>query len=73
MRAELPTSQTHFRQVHSQEARALIDNAYGLMTSGSGRVGRLPEMDVKLQLDGQSFVLNASNNEIILTLIMHKA
>ena len=50
VRAELPISLAHPRKVESQEVRTLIDNVYGLMTSGSERVGRLPDMDVKLQL-----------------------
>lgn len=50
VRAELPISLPHPRKVESQEVRTLIDNVYGLMTSGSERVGRLPDMDVKLQL-----------------------
>ena len=50
VRAELPITLSHPRKVESQEVRTLIDNVYGLMTSGSERIGRLPDMDVKLQL-----------------------
>ena len=50
VRAELPITLSHPRKVESQEVRTLIDNVYGLMTSGSERVGRLPDLDVKLQL-----------------------
>lgn len=50
VRAKLPISLAHPRKVESQEVRTLIDNVYGLMTSGSERAGRLPDMDVKLQL-----------------------
>ena len=50
VRAELPINLAHPRKVESQEVRTLIDNVYGLMTSGTERAGRIPDMDVKLQL-----------------------
>ena len=50
VRAELPINLAHPRKVESQEVRTLIDNVYGLMTSGSERAGRILDMDVKLQL-----------------------
>ena len=50
VRAELPINLAHPRKVESQEVRTLIDNVYGLMTTGAERAGRLPNMDAKLQL-----------------------
>ena len=47
---ELPITIRHPRVVESQEVRALIDNVYGLMTSGTSRLGRLAEVESKLQL-----------------------
>ncbi len=50
VRAELHINLPHPRKVESQEVRALIDNVYGLMTSGVERAGRILDIDVKLQL-----------------------
>ena len=51
IRDELPVSLARPRQVESVEIRQLIDNVYGLMTSGSARHGgRLGAKEVKLQL-----------------------
>lgn len=50
VRAELPITLAHPREVESQEVRSLIDNVYGLMTSGSPRAGRVTEVEIKLQL-----------------------
>jgi NitT/TauT family transport system ATP-binding protein len=50
VQAELPITLTHPRKVESQEIRTLIDNVYGLMTTGSGRQGRLAGIETKLQL-----------------------
>ena len=50
VRAELPITISHPRAVESQEVRALIDNVYGLMTTGSARHGRLADVEMKLQL-----------------------
>ena len=47
---ELPITIRHPRVVESQEVRALIDNVYGLITSGTSRLGRLAEVESKLQL-----------------------
>ena len=50
VRAELPITLQHPREVESQEVRSLIDNVYGLMTTGSPRAGRVSDLEVKLQL-----------------------
>ena len=50
VQAELPITLTHPRKVESQEIRTLIDNVYGLMTTGSGRQGGLAGIETKLQL-----------------------
>jgi len=50
IRAELPISLPRPRNVESQDVRTLIDEVYGLMTSGAGRQGHVVEKDVKLQL-----------------------
>jgi NitT/TauT family transport system ATP-binding protein len=51
IRDELPITLARPREAGTPEVRALIDNVYGLMTSGSGRAGRLAGKDVvKLQL-----------------------
>jgi len=50
VQAEQPITLTHPRKVESQEIRTLIDNVYGLMTTGSGRQGRLAGIETKLQL-----------------------
>jgi NitT/TauT family transport system ATP-binding protein len=50
VRAELPIALKHPREVESQEVRNLIDNVYGLMTTGSSTTGRPTEVEIKLQL-----------------------
>lgn len=50
VRAELPITLQHPREVESLEVRSLIDNVYGLMTAGAARPGRLPGIEIKLQL-----------------------
>jgi NitT/TauT family transport system ATP-binding protein len=50
VRSELPVSLSRPREVESSEVRALIDSVYGLMTSGSQRLGRVTGREVKLQL-----------------------
>lgn len=50
VRAELPITLAHPREVESLEVRTLIDSVYGLMTAGSVRTGRVTEIEIKLQL-----------------------
>ncbi len=50
VRDQLRVSLSRPRQVESSDVRTLIDNVYGLMTSGSMRAGRVTEKEVKLQL-----------------------
>lgn len=50
VRAELPITLPHPREVESSEVRSLIDSVYGLMTAGSVRSGRATEIEIKLQL-----------------------
>lgn len=50
IRAELPITLNHPREVESPEVRMLIDNVYELMTVGAVRPGRLAGIETKLQL-----------------------
>jgi NitT/TauT family transport system ATP-binding protein len=50
VQAELAITLGHPRSVESLEVRTLIDNVYGLMTTGSARHGRLAGVEMKLQL-----------------------
>lgn len=50
VRAELPITLNHPREVESPDVRILIDNVYGLMTAGTARPGRLADVETKLQL-----------------------
>jgi NitT/TauT family transport system ATP-binding protein len=69
VRAELPISLNHPRSVESQEVRTLIDNVYGLMTTGSPRSGRLAEVEPKLQLGDRLPEADISRMESILELL----
>jgi NitT/TauT family transport system ATP-binding protein len=57
------------REVESSEVRALIDNVYGLMTSGAGRPGRVTEKEVKLQLGDRLPEADIARMEGILELL----
>lgn len=50
VRSELAVPLARPRDVESNEVRALIDDIYGAMTTGSLRVGRVTEKEAKLQL-----------------------
>ena len=50
IRNELSVPLARPREVESQDVRALIDDIYGAMTTGSLRVGRVTEKEAKLQL-----------------------
>ncbi len=50
VRDELAVGLARPREPGSQDVRSLVDKVYGLMTSGSGRVGRLPGKESALQL-----------------------
>jgi NitT/TauT family transport system ATP-binding protein len=69
VRAELPITLSHPRKVESQEVRALIDNVYGLMTTGSPRSGRLAEVEPKLQLGDRLPEADISRMESVLELL----
>lgn len=69
VRAELPITISHPRAVESQEVRALIDNVYGLMTTGSSRSGRLTEVEIKLQLGDRLPEADITRMEGILELL----
>lgn len=69
VRAELPITLKHPRQAESQEVRTLIDNVYGLMTTGSVRPGRLSDVDTKLQLGDRLPEADITRMEGILELI----
>ncbi len=69
VRAELPITLNHPREVESQEIRALIDNVYGLMTTGSARPGRLAGVEIKLQLGDRLPEADITRMEGILELL----
>jgi len=69
VRAELPITLIHPRKVESSEVRTLIDNVYGLMTTGSIRSGRLAEVETKLQLGDRLPDADISRMESILELL----
>ena len=69
VRAELPITLNHPREVESQEVRTLIDNVYGLMTAGSARPGRLAGVEIKLQLGDRLPEADITRMEGILELL----
>jgi NitT/TauT family transport system ATP-binding protein len=69
VRAELPITLSHPREVESQEIRTLIDNVYGLMTTGSVRSGRLAGVETRLQLGDRLPEADISRMEGILELL----
>lgn len=69
VRAELPITLKHPREVESQEVRSLIDNVYGMMTAGSARTGRVAEVEIKLQLGDRLPEADIARMEGILELL----
>lgn len=69
VRAELPITLNHPREVESQEVRSLIDNVYGMMTAGSARTGRVAEVEIKLQLGDRLPEADIARMEGILELL----
>lgn len=69
VRAELPITLNHPREVESQEVRTLIDDVYGLMTAGSVRPGRLAGVEIKLQLGDRLPEADIARMEGILELL----
>lgn len=69
VRAELPITLKHPREVESQEVRSLIDNVYGMMTAGSARTGRVTEVEIKLQLGDRLPEADIARMEGILELL----
>jgi NitT/TauT family transport system ATP-binding protein len=69
VQAELAITLNHPRSVESQEVRTLIDNVYGLMTTGSARQGRLADVEMKLQLGDRLPEADITRMEGILELL----
>lgn len=69
VRDELPVTLSRPREVESAEVRGLIDKAYGLMTAGNMRSGRITGKEVKLQLGDRLPEAEISRMEGILDIL----
>jgi NitT/TauT family transport system ATP-binding protein len=69
VRDELPVRLSRPREVESSEVRGLIDNVYGLMTTGTLRAGRVTEKEVKLRLGDRLPEAEVARMEVVLEVI----